>query len=60
MTLGCDGAAAALRAFPATRSQPSSDPVNASADLTVSVFRAPVMVKLAACKTLASLQLQRH
>ena len=27
---------------PATRSQPSSDPVNASADLTVSVFRAPV------------------
>ena len=27
---------------PATRSQPSSDPVNASADLTVSLFRAPV------------------
>ena len=27
---------------PATRSQPSSDPVNASADLIVSVFRAPV------------------
>ena len=27
---------------PATRSQPSSDPVNASADLTASVLRASV------------------